>query len=395
MEIRTLRPSELEQAWELDRVSFHVPEERRARFVEWQDPDRLVGAFEQGRLLALCGVHDFGQFFGGRAVPMGGLGSVSVAADRRGAGLAGAVVRPCLEAMRERGEVISSLLPAMTRLYRGLGWEVSGSLVWRSIEPRLLQGLARPASGRLRPAAADDFEALRACYRRLASGVNGLLDRSERWWELLRRFVLPQREVFLAEDAAGEVAGYLVYRQLDGEHSALGGPFRLACDEVVWTTRDAGLALWRLLGSWASQVERILFRGGAEEALLLLLPEQQAATLAELRWMTRVIDAPGAVEARGFPAGLDAELALELSDPELGHNQGRWVLTVQRGRGRLERGGPGGLRLDVGAFASLYTGWATTATLARCGRLSGGSPDERAALDAVFAGPTPWLLDEF
>jgi hypothetical protein len=33
--------------------------------------------------------------------------------------------------------------------------------------------------------------------------------------------------------------------------------------------------------------------------------------------------------------------------------------------------------------------------LDRAGRLSGGTPEERGALDAAFAGPVPWMLDEF
>ena len=52
-------------------------------------------------------------------------------------------------------------------------------------------------------------------------------------------------------------------------------------------------------------------------------------------------------------------------------------------------------RLDVGALAALYTGWASTAMLARAGRLSGGGEAERAALDAAFAGPAPWMADSF
>jgi hypothetical protein len=49
----------------------------------------------------------------------------------------------------------------------------------------------------------------------------------------------------------------------------------------------------------------------------------------------------------------------------------------------------------VNGFSSLYTGWATTAALERAGLLTGGSPAERAALDAAFGGATPWMLDEF
>ena len=253
--------------------------------------------------MALTGGLDFGQFFGGRSVPMGGLSSVSVVPDRRGRGLAKEVIREVLRAMRERGEVISSLYPATTSLYRSLGWEVAGTTLVRRVAPATLQLLPAPDAGRLRPSGPDDLDALRACYGKLAQGVNGFVDRSENWWGRLAH-AWKDRRVYVAEGDAGEVEGYLVYRQIDGEHSAFGGSWVLGVNEAVATTRDAALALWRLLGSWASQAQQIIYRGTAEDPLLLLLPEQSLEVMAEVRWMTRMVDAAGAVEARGFPPGL-------------------------------------------------------------------------------------------
>ena len=37
----------------------------------------------------------------------------------------------------------------------------------------------------------------------------------------------------------------------------------------------------------------------------------------------------------------------------------------------------------------------TESALDRLGLLAGGSTAERAAIDAMFAGPTPWLPEEF
>lgn len=394
MEIRTLRPDDLEQAWQLDRDSFHEPEGKRSTFLEWQDPARFVGAFDRGRLVAMSGVHAFGQFFGRRAVPMGGLTSVSVAAHRRGEGLAARVVLPCLEAMRERGQPLSTLFPAATSVYRRLGWELGGATVWRTIEPRRLTGLPRPDGVTVRPAEEGDQQARRACYRRMAQGINGCLDRSEHWWEGGRR-AAAGHSTFVAEHAGGELEGYLSYRQLDGEYTGLGGDFQLQCRDFVWNTREAAVALLRLLGSWATQAERIFLRGGPEDPLLLVLPEQPFRPLAELRWLSRIVDASAAVAERGYAPGLSARVSFELSDPQLPSNTGAWTLAVEQGQGRLEPGGSGGVRLDIGALSSLYTGWASCAELSRAGRLSGGSEADRAALDAVFAGPTPWMLDEF
>jgi predicted acetyltransferase len=394
VEIRALRESDLEQAWALDHDAFHVPAERKPHFLEFADPLRWIGGFDSGRLVAATGAHAFGQFFGGRSVPMAGVHSVSVVPDRRGQGIARELMLRILRAAREQGEVISSLFPAATSLYRGAGYELAGSYLWRGIAPRSLQRLEPPKSVRLRPGGAADLERLKPCYARFAAAGNGQVDRSQLWWR--RQAALwGERSVYLAEGAGGEVEGYLVYRQLDGDWSALGGPFRIAVFEIPCLTRDASLALWRLLGSWATQTSQIVYRGPAEDPLLLLLPEQEISVLAEIRWMTRVVDARGAVAARGFAPGLDLEVSVTLHDAVFPENQGAFRLRVKDGRGELAPGGRGGPALAVGAFSSLYTGWASAAMLRRAGLLEGGSDAQHAALDAAFAGPTPWMVDEF
>ena len=100
--------------------------------------------------------------------------------------------------------------------------------------------------------------------------------------------------------------------------------------------------------------------------------------------------------ARGYASALDLEVPFLLHDAEFPGNDGGFVLAVRKGEGRLEPASrPEGPRLPIHGFSSLYTGWATTAGLRRSGLLEGGTPDQCAALDAAFAGPTPWMMDEF
>ncbi len=68
---------------------------------------------------------------------------------------------------------------------------------------------------------------------------------------------------------------------------------------------------------------------------------------------------------------------------------------MSKGRGRLEPGGQGRVRLSVGPFSSLYTGWASTGILARTGHLEASHETDCAILDEAFAGPVPWIHDEF
>ncbi len=81
----------------------------------------------------------------------------------------------------------------------------------------------------------------------------------------------------------------------------------------------------RLLGSWASEAEFITYPCGPEDSALLLMPEQKARVRVEVRWMTRIVDAIAAVEARGFPQGLEGEAHLEILDPILPNHAGRFV----------------------------------------------------------------------
>jgi predicted acetyltransferase len=396
MEIRPLRESELDQAAALDTDAFHATAERnREAFRRFVDPARMQAAFDGARLVGMCGAIGLSQFFGGRSLPMGGLSSVTVAPDWRGAGLSRQLMQASFEDMQARGEPITSLYPATTSLYRSMGYEVAGSIAIRKTTPDQLRVMPAPSGGAVRPFSDEDGEAVRACYARFAPTVDGCLDRKSDWWER-KFFSWRDASRYVFEDASGELQGYLVYVQVDGEHSALGGDFGLVVRELVATSRDATLALWRLLGSWGMQVDEIVYRGGAEDPTLLLLPEQRFRTLGEIRWMLRVLDPARAVAGRGFPHGLDVEIPFQLRDTVLPANAGAFRLNVKKGRGTLERvnvgGGP---ELEIQGFSSLYSGWATTAALERAGLLQGGSPEDRAALDAAFAGPTPWMLDEF
>lgn len=396
-EIRTLRKEDLEAAFRLDQQAFNLPEWRREHWLRWCRPERGHGAFVQGALAAACHVWSFGQFFGGRSVPMGGVGGVAVAPEHRGRGLAKAVVSHALAAMRERGEVISALYPATTSLYRSLGWELAGAAVWHHISPRELRDVRAPASlavRRVETTADDDFVPLRRCYERLAPQIDGWLDRGDHRWGALREWWAHGHYVYACTGAQGEVEAYLAYRHEPAPPDT-GGDYAIRVDELVATTPGGLRAAWWTLASSASQVNAISFTASPEDALLLVMPEQRNVVRGQVRWMLRLVDAPAAVAARGFAPGLEVTVPLELSDERVPDNAGAWTLAVAKGEGRLERGGRGGPRLGIGAFSSLYSGWATAGVLARAGLLGGGSDGQRRALDAAFAGPTPWMMDEF
>jgi hypothetical protein len=126
--------------------------------------------------------------------------------------------------------------------------------------------------------------------------------------------------------------------------------------------------------------------------------------------MLRVVDAPAAIAARGFPAATSLTVPLRITDEARPANAGRWRLTVAGGAGTLDplgpdapagpagsagSAGPVGPAVTLGArgLAALYAG-APLVTLRQAGLAAGGTAADDAALDAAFAA-TPYMLDAF
>ncbi len=111
-------------------------------------------------------------------------------------------------------------------------------------------------------------------------------------------------------------------------------------------------------------------------------PRRLGATLADGLWV-RVIDVPGALTARRYPAPVD--VVLEVADPLLSANAGRWRLS----------GGPDGadcaptqdaadLALDVTDLGAVYLGGTGLGALAAAGRVRELRRGALAATDAAL-----------
>ena len=355
--------------------------------------DRCIAAFVGDDVAAWSQVRPFGQFFGGRCVPMGGFSPVVTAAEHRGHGYGSMVTAAQYPAMRERGEVISGLYPAQTQLYRGNGFEVAGVYAYRTFPTRSLHHLRPSGSVTVRKGTVDDLPAIKDCYRRYAATQDGWLDRPDVWWDN----ILPAKDVgteqflYVVDGPDGELRGYVRYRH--GKVTPPAHGYTMQVSELCTEDAEVALAFWRLIGTSSTQSEHVRAAGPPEHPLLLLLPDQDMKTTDEIRWMLRVVDAPGAIAARGFPTAVRATVDLDLADRQCDWNGGRWRLTVEGGTGVLEKGGGGDVRLTINAFSALYSGYASATTLRQTGLLTGGDPTSWSALTAVFAGPTPSIAD--
>jgi predicted acetyltransferase len=126
----------------------------------------------------------------------------------------------------------------------------------------------------------------------------------------------------------------------------------------------------------------------------LLLSEQTDQIRRLERWLLRIVDVSKALERRGYPAQIDAELHLEIQDRVLLENNGKFVLNVSGGRGEVTPGGRGDLQLDIRGLAPLYTGLFTPEQLQQVGQIS-GSHEALTIAAQIFTGSEPWMSDHF
>jgi predicted acetyltransferase len=354
---------------------------------------RYLGAFDGPRLVGAARINPYVQWWHGRPLSMGGVGAVTVAPEDRGRGVGRALTHAVIERCAELGHVVSALYPATTPIYRSAGYEHAGVLQRVTVPAEALRTLSGPsglsgASGavklrRMGPADAAEVVALVGRVH-TAARASGPLCFDERTWRLW----LEDDDDFcyLAED------GFVVYRWSDGD---------IEVDNLLAGSEATARALWSLVGSSSSVAKSVKAFVDPADPVLWMLRERSRDEVSQTRWMFRLIDLPAAVEGRGFPAGVRAEIPVEVTDALRPGNAGAWLLRVDGRAGSMtRRDAPGGekaagdaTRLAIGGMSALFAG-VPAATLRRAGLLSGGSPDTDDALDAAF-GCTAYMIDYF
>lgn len=348
------------------------------------------GAFDaEGRLVGKAVDREQAQWFGGRVVPTAGVAGVAVVPDKRRKGLARLVLSRLLHEARERGAAISTLYPTTPFPYRRLGWEEVGALTYYAMPASALAGIRPHPRVELRPATLGDFSAIDAVYREVAAASTGLMERSGPLYAA-------GDEVFDHFDGVtvavqeGTIVGYATWDRGPG-YDASG---KLTVYDLLATTDGATATLLTMIAGWASVAPNIVLRLSDQDPAFQHFASSATRIDSRQTWMARMVDARAAVSARGWPPHLSGRVELELSDDICPWNDGRFVLELSGGEGKLSPGGEGTVRLETRGMSLWYAGAASPANLRRAGLLSGPAGDD-AFLQAATAGPVPSLLDYF
>ncbi len=138
-------------------------------------------------------------------------------------------------------------------------------------------------------------------------------------------------------------------------------------------------------------VETITISSHPDDPLPYLLTDSRlvrTTAAADGLWL-RFMDVPGALEARTYPADLDAVLHV---DDGFRTDGGRFALTIRGGRARCVRtDAPADVAMDLDVLGSLYLGAHRATTLAAANRIRGDT-EVIAQLDAAMRSEVPAQL---
>jgi predicted acetyltransferase len=355
---------------------------------------RNLGAFVGPQPAASATFHDMRQWWYGRPVPMAGVAGVMVAPEYRGRGVGRQLMTALLDEIADRGYPLSALYPATMPLYRSLGWELAGARDTAVIPARSLLRLVPPDAGARRddapPARGPGLRRVGPEDAAAVTAMLGQVHEAARDCGPITRDAAMVAEWLAGRDVYAYLAGdgFLAYRW---QHHDL---FVERAEAVAGETVRA---FWTHVGSHASIAAKVYARTSPASAFWWLTQERDADITHRSRWMLRVVDAPAAIAARGFPLAVSASVVLRIHDPARPANSGLWDLAVTGGSGALrpfESALAGGvMTLSARGLAALYAG-TPVGTLRQAGLAAGGTPDGDEALDAAFAA-TSYMLDAF
>jgi predicted acetyltransferase len=347
-----------------------------------------------GVVLGTAAATPVGQYVAGSALPTAAVWSVAVSDTARGRGVSRAMMTGLLNRLREDGIVQSALYPSVPAPYRAVGYEIAG-------ERRVLRAPlhALPTFTDALPVRAwddDDLDSVVACYDAFAVTQWGLLKRPRTWWT--SRVLAEQggAQVFRrAVEEDGRVTGYLVYTK-EKAPADLAYYYDITVRDVAWVTPAAARSLLDYLGGHRALGVDVRWPTSAADVWSTLVAGYLPRVDFAYPWMLRLLDPVRALAARRYSPAVEAGVTLSVRDDVLAPSG--LVLEVEVAGGAAavqEVQREGAPQLDVGALAALHSGWVTATDLARAGRLTCAADAEVATLDAVFAGPRPWLLEQF
>jgi predicted acetyltransferase len=336
---------------------------------------------------------------GGR-VPCQGVAWVGTARTHRRrsgeAGIATRVMHETLRRARERGQVVSALMPFRASFYEHFGYGLVERRVDWTVPLSVLPGGTTDGMRHYEPG--RDFQAVNACRQRVAERGQCDMERPAALWELYHKRGEDGLEVVDRPDISGPVRGWMYF-----QHSHVDGQDVVRVIENGYEDVPALVRQLHFLASLRDQYGSALITVPADLPLNLLLRETQvphrpvnhATSEARpyTRMQVRVLDHRRFIEAMHLPADVRGKVSVAVRETEGGVSR-MWV-EVSDGRARvLPTEGEADFECSDVTWASVVCGDVPASKAIELA-LARGTREGAAVLDLFDRGAAPFCMEYF
>ena len=393
LSVRRLGPDDAEAARRLGMEAFGETSSPPTSSATIDQPGTIwYGAFEDDLLVAQLVDREFDAYFGGVPVPTCGVAGVTVAAEHRGQGILAPLFATLLRGAKQRGALISTLFPSAPRIYRGFGYETIAEYVRVEVPSAVLAAVRRPATIRIRRAAAADFDAIRALYDAWAIEQNGPLSRrGVSFPATAADFIASNTGVTVALDGNGTVCGFVSWRR--GEGVGTGASIKVS--NLLGRSADAFRALLSVIGSFTSVAPSVKIDTSGDDLARLFLPNNEWKVIESFPYMLSILDVAESLAIRRYPPSMTATLRFQVEGHFLTENNRAYELTVNQGRAVCSDTDHADRTFSPQGLALLYAGAQSCANLRLAGHLAGGEMNQDLDWDALFGSRQRHIRDYF
>ncbi|RFS81759.1 GNAT family N-acetyltransferase [Actinomadura spongiicola] len=393
MELREIPEGDVDRMVDLAGVVFHNRVEKSEYENETWLPRRAerTGAYDGKDLVGQLAAFPARLAVPGAVLDCSAVTLVGVLPTHRRRGVLTSMMDRMHADAAAAGRPVAALWASQGAIYGRYGFGLATRAIDLEVDSsRELKLRTEPDSAPLRLLdTASAPEVLDPIYTRALSTRPGSLLREPEWWS---RFVLPptDREApgFTEPRVVAHPAGYAVYRT-NAERT-------VRVDELFAETPRVEAALWRYLAS-IDLTSRIQAPGRPVDDLLphMAVDPDQVSVKGDwgALWL-RLVDMPTALRSRSWAT--DDTFVLEVGDPRVPANEGRWRLRVGAAPACDRTTEPPDLTLSASDLAAVYLGGMPVTTLVRVGAVTEHTPEAAVRLDAALAVPfAPYIADDF
>lgn len=387
-EIRQLRPEDLSESLQLSQFAFQyrLSEKQFEEKLRQMKPEQQWGYFVNRALAAKLSILPFHTWIHGVKYAMGGIASVSTWPEYRRQGAVKQLLSHALLTMRNNGQLISFLHPFSVPFYRKFGWEMYTEHKMYEINTAqlphhfIIEGtLAR----------SWDVKVMKHVYEAYAIKYNGMLYRTDEWWET--KVVDEQKwnaVVYYNKEQKAE--GYIIYRVVD---------FVMEIKEIVFLNEVARQALWKFIANHDSMIQKVKLKAPIDDELPYWLADPRFEQSVFPYFMARIVNVEAFVKEYAFvPRQSEIELGIKVTDPWAPWNNSCFTLQInEQGKAAVkEDDKPHSLMLtcDIGALTAMMIGYKRPASLSKAGQLE-GSDDAVELWESLLPERTTYLSDYF